>query len=117
MRVAGIAAVLVLVSITACTSGDKPKQWAGELPVAEAFLRKPLPPGALAYARVPNLLGLFAMPKNNQLDAALRSEANVTAIAGIQQGMAKNVLTLPTFSGPWAKLFADALRSPVEVAG
>jgi Tfp pilus assembly major pilin PilA len=119
MRVTGIAAVLVMVSFTACTSGDagKPKQWTGELPVAPAFLRKQLPADVATYARIPNLLGLLSMPKNNQLDAALRSEANIENVKSIQEGLAKNVLTLPTFSNPVLKLLADTVRSPIEVAG
>jgi Tfp pilus assembly major pilin PilA len=119
MRVAGIAAALVLASFTACTSSDsgKPRQWTGELPIASGFLRKQLPPDVVTYARIPNLLGLLAMPKKSQLDAALRSEANITGVQSIQQGLAQNVLALPTFSDPWVKLFADTLRSPIEVVG
>jgi Tfp pilus assembly major pilin PilA len=119
MRVAGIAAMAVMISFTACTSQDsaKPGAWTGELPIAPAFLRQQLPPEVVAYARVPNLLGLLAMPKENQLDAALRSEANINSIKSIQQGFAKNVFTLPTFSSPWLKFLADTIRSPIEVAG
>ncbi len=36
----------------------------------------------------------------NQLDAALRSEANIANVKSIQEGLAKNVLTLPAFSNP-----------------
>jgi Tfp pilus assembly major pilin PilA len=119
MRVTGIAAALVLVSFTACSLSDsgKPKQWTGELPIADAFLRKQLPPGVLTYGRVPNLLGLLTMPKQSQLDAALRSEANITNVANIQEGLAQNVLALPAFSDPRIKFLAHAVRSPVEVAG
>lgn len=119
MRVAGIATTLVMVSFIACTSSDagNVKQWKGELPIAAAFLRKQLPPDVVTYARVPNLLGLLAMPKNSQLDSALRSEANITSIKSIQQGFAQNVLALPTFSDPRLKFLADAVRSPIEVAG
>lgn len=119
MRVAGIATVLVMVSFTACAANEagKVKQWKGELPIAPAFLRKQLPPDVVTYARIPNLMGLFSMPKNNQLDAALRSEANVKNVESIQQGLTQNVLTLPTFSDPRLKFLADAVRSPIEVAG
>jgi hypothetical protein len=119
MRAAGIAAVLFVVSFTACAASDagKVKQFKGELPIAPAFLRKQLPTQVVTYARIPNLLGLFAMPKNNQLDAALRSEANINNVKGIQQGLVQNVLALPTFSDPRLKFLADAVRSPIEVAG
>ena len=119
MRIARIAAVLVMVSSIACTASDAAnvKQWKGELPIAPAFLRKQLPPDVVLYARMPNLLGLLAMPKNNQLDKALRSEANITSIRSIQQGLAQNVLALPAFSDPRLKFLADAVRSPIEVAG
>jgi Tfp pilus assembly major pilin PilA len=120
MRIAGIAAVLVMVSFAACTkndSGKKPAEWKGELPIASAFLRQQLPPEVVTYARVPNLLGLLTMPKGSQLDAALRSEANITSVKSIQEGLAKNVLTLPSLSNPWIKFIADAVRSPIEVAG
>ncbi len=119
MRVAGIAAVLFLVPFTACAASDagKVRQFKGELPVAPAFLRRQLPTQVVTYARIPNLLGLFAMPKNNQLDTALRSEANINNVKGIQQGLVQNVLALPTFSDPRLKFLADAVRSPIEVAG
>lgn len=120
MRIAGIAAVLVMASFTACTPGDSGnlRQWKGELPIAEAFLRRQLPPGVMAYGRVPSLLGLFAMPKQGgQFETALRSEANVISIRNIQQGLAQNVLALPAFADPRVRVLADAVRSPVEVAG
>jgi Tfp pilus assembly major pilin PilA len=119
MRIARIAAVLVMVASIACTTSDAAnvRQWKGELPIAPAFLRKQLPPDVVLYARMPNLLGLLAMPKNNQLDKALRSEANITSIRSIQQGLAQNVLALPTLSDPRLRFLADAVRSPIEVAG
>lgn len=119
MRFTAIAAVLVMAAFTACSSGDSAslRQWQGELPIAEAFLRRQLPAGVMAYARVPSLLGLFAMPKQGQLDAALRTEANIRNIQSIQQGLARNVLSLPGLSDPRIRFLADAVRSPVEVAG
>ncbi len=119
MRVARIATVMAMVSFSACTSNDsgKPREWQGELPIAAAFLRNQLPPEVVAYARIPNLLGLLAMPKESPLDAALRSEANITNVKNIQQGLAQNVLALPAFSNPLLRIFADAVRSPIEVAG
>src|SRR5689334_9571146 len=119
MRAAGIAAALFVVSFTACAASDagKVRQFTGELPIAPAFLRKQLPTQVVTYARIPNLLGIFAMPKNNQLDTALRSEANISNVKGIQQGLVQNVLALPTFSDPRLKFLADAVRSPIEVAG
>lgn len=119
MRVAVIAAALVMVSFNVCAAGDpgKPRQWTGELPVAPAFLRRQLSPNVVVYARVPSLLGLLTMPKNNELDAALRSEANIANVRSIQQGLLQNVLTLPTLSDPRLKFLVDAVRSPIEVAG
>jgi Tfp pilus assembly major pilin PilA len=119
MRFARIAAALIMVSSIACTSSNarNVEQWKGELPIAPAFLRKQLPPDVVTYARIPNLLGLLAMPKNNQLDTALRSKANITSIMNIQRGLAQNVLALPSFSDPRLKFLADAVRSPIEVAG
>lgn len=119
MRIAGVAAVLVVVSLVACSSGGagKPPEWKGELPIAEAFLRMQLPSGVVAYGRIPNLLGLLAMPKHSQLDAALRSEANIRNVGSIQQGLAQNVLALPELSDPRISFLADVVRSPVEVAG
>lgn len=119
MRVAGIAAVMVMVSFTACSTGDagKPEPWNDELPIVPAFLRQQLPPEVLAYGRVPNWLGLLAMPKQSQLDTALRSEANVSNIQRIQEGLAQNVFTLPAFSDPRLRFLADVVRSPIEVAG
>jgi Tfp pilus assembly major pilin PilA len=108
-----------VVSFSACAASDagKVKQFKGELPIAPAFLRRQLPTQVVTYARIPNLLGVFAMPKNNQLDTALRSEANINNVKGIQQGLVQNVLALPTFSDPRLKFLADAVRSPIEVAG
>ena len=119
MRVAGITVTLFVVSFAACAASDagKVRQWKGELPIAPAFLRKQLPPEVVTYARIPNLMGLLSMPKSSQLDAALRSEANIRNVEGIQQALAQNVLTLPTFSDPRLKFLADAVRSPIEVAG
>lgn len=119
MRFAGIAAALAMVSMTACMSSDagRVRSWKGELPIASAFLRERLPPEAVAYARVPNLLGLLSMPKNSQLDAALRSEANITNVANIQKGLVRSVLSLPALSDPRLRFVADAVRSPIEMAG
>ena len=118
MRVAGVAATLIVASFAACTSSDsgKVKQWTGELPIAAPFLRGQLPPAVVMYERIPNLLGLLTSPKQSQLDTALRSEANIQNVASIQQGLTQNVLSLPTFSDPRLKFFADSLRSPIEVA-
>ena len=117
MRFAAMAIALV-VSFNAVAAGDpgKPRQFTGELPVAPAFLRRQLPPNIAAYARFPNPVGLLAMPKNNQLDAALRSEANISNVRSIQQGFSQNVLSAEPFSDPRFKFLADSARSPIEVA-
>jgi Tfp pilus assembly major pilin PilA len=118
MRVAGIAAALLMVAFAACTSSDsgKVKQWTGELPIAAPWLRNQLPAGVVTYARIPNLLGLLATPKQNQLDKALRSDANISNLVAIQKGLTQNVLALPTFSDAGLRFFADVVRSPIEAA-
>ena len=118
MRVTGFTAALLVLSFAACTSSDsvKVKQWTGELPVAAPWLRSQLPAGIVTYARVPNLLGLLATPKQSQLDKALRSDANVSNVVAIQKGLAQNVLGLPAFSDVRLKFFADVVRSPIEIA-
>lgn len=116
MRVAALALAFVVSINASAAEPAKPRQWAGELPIAPAFLRSQLPPNIAAYARVPNLLGLFSMPKNSQLDAAQRSEANVRNVTSIQQGFANEVLSLPPFSDPRLKFIADSARSPIEFA-
>jgi Tfp pilus assembly major pilin PilA len=117
MRIAALGlALLVSLNAAAATHPGMPKQWTGELPVAPAFLHRQLPPNIAAYARVPNLLGLLTMPKGSQLDAALRSDANIANVRAIQNGLAQNVLSLPALSDPRLKFLADAVRSPIEVA-
>lgn len=107
-----------LFSFNAVAAGDpgRPRQWNGELPIAPAFLRNQLPANIAAYARIPNLLGVFAMPKNSQLDAGLRSEANISNVRSIQQGFAQNVFSLPPFTDPRFRFIADSARSPIEIA-
>ena len=62
------------------------------------------------------MLGLLAIPKGSVLDTALRSDANVRNLASIQEGVAENVLTLPTLADPRIELLVDVVRSPIEVA-
>jgi Tfp pilus assembly major pilin PilA len=118
MRIAGIVAALTVACFAACTSSDSGsiKQWSGELPISAPWLRTQLPPGVVAYQRIPNLLGLLAIPKNNQFDTALRSEANIANVLSIQQGVTENLLSLQMFADPRLKFFADTVRSPIEIA-
>lgn len=91
--------------------------WRDELPIRRAWLRDRLPPDALAYHRIPHLLGLFATPKGSVMDPALRSEANVQALLDIQEGIAKNVLMhLPAFDDVRLRFVAERVRSPIEMA-
>ena len=109
---------LVAVAFAACTSGDSPnvETWSGELPISAPWLRSQLPPGIIAYERIPHLLGLLATPKGTVLDTALRSDANIRNLISLQQGVAENVLTLPTLADPRIELLVDVVRSPIEVA-
>ncbi|HEY7672589.1 MAG TPA: pilin [Gammaproteobacteria bacterium] len=109
---------LIAIAFAACSSGDSPNVvlWTGELPISAPWLRSRLPPGIVTYERIPNLLGLLASPKGSVLDTALRSDANIRNLGSIQQGVAANVLTLPTLADPRIELLVDVVRSPIEVA-
>jgi len=86
--------------------------WNGELPISAPWLRDRLPAGALTYERIPHPLGLMALPKGNVFDTALGSEANISNLIRIQQGLTENLAA----GIPPMKLI-DALRSPIEIAG
>ena len=93
------------------------RPWQGELPVRDAWLREHLPDDAVVYLRLPNLLGVFTMPKGNALDAALRSRTNVENVARLRQGIAENLLAeIPAFADPRLRAFEQHIRSPIEVA-
>ena len=95
----------------------KAKMWDDELPIADSYLRDRMPADALAYLRVPHVLGLIASPKGNALDSALRSEANVRNVQKLNEGISENVLEhLPMFADLRLRLFQQHLRSPIEVA-
>jgi Tfp pilus assembly major pilin PilA len=86
--------------------------WTGQLPISAPWLRDRLPAGALTYQRIPHPLGLMSIPKGNVLDTALGSEANISNLIALQQGLAENfALGIPPMR------LLDALRSPIEVAG
>jgi hypothetical protein len=85
--------------------------------VRAPWLRDHLPDDALAYLRIPHLYGLFAAPKGNVLDPALRSDANMRSIRSIRQGISDNVLPLiPAFDNPALRLLERHQQSPVEIA-
>jgi hypothetical protein len=91
--------------------------WKGELPIRQPWLRDHLPDDSLAYLRIPHIFGLFATPKGNVLDAALRSKTNVENISKIRQGIVDNVLTaIPMLSDPRIHLFEQYVRSPIEIS-
>jgi hypothetical protein len=86
-------------------------------PIRDAWLSERLPPDALAYKRIPHPLGLFATPKGNSLDAALRSNANAENVSRIQQGILDNVLPLvPALDDPRFRFLLGELVSPLEIA-
>ena len=64
--------VLAAAGLAACSSaepqsvGHVPAEiapWTGDLPIGQPWLREQLPPGALAYQRIPHPLALLAMPQ------------------------------------------------------
>ena len=109
-----------LVSVAACSGPgsdtgspaavDVPA-FAGEMPIADPWLRRQLPPGTVTYERIPHPLGLMAIPKGNTFDTALGSEANIANLIAIQQAFVENLgADLPPVR------WFDALRSPIEIA-
>ncbi len=118
-RLAAVLTLICTVFVTAAPGNAlaKTKEWQGELPIRQAWLRDHLPDESLIYMRIPHLFGIFATPKGNALDAALRSEANVTNVMKIRQGLIDNVLPLfPPYSETAFGLMEEYLRSPVEIA-
>jgi hypothetical protein len=114
--------LIAVVVVVACMSGHRValaqrpslQAWDGELPFAEPWLRAQPPPGMLAYQRIPYPLALMAMPKGNMLDTALASDANISSLLSIQQGLADNLAA--ELSLPLATLLLHHLRSPIEIA-
>lgn len=86
-------------------------------PIRKAWLGERLPADALAYKRIPHPLGMFATPKGNSLDPALRSAANAENVSRIQQGILDNVLPLlPALDDPRFRFLLGELVSPLEIA-
>lgn len=125
MRRLRYVAAFAALAILGCTqdSAEGPDEidvelWQDELPIRQPWLREHLPEQSLVYVRIPHLLGLFAMPKGNVLDPALRSKVNVENVQKVHQGLIDNVLTLiPLFSEPKLRLLQQHVQSPVEVSG
>lgn len=93
------------------------REWRGELPIREAWLRDHLPEESLIYVRMPHLFGILATAKGNALDKALRSEANVENVLALRKGIVENVLPLiPEISESPLRLTEERLHSPVELA-
>jgi Tfp pilus assembly major pilin PilA len=125
MRQIGITALFTLLAVVGC-SGDSSdpegtanvELWQDELPIRDPWLRDQLPDDALMYWRTPDLFGLFATPKGNVMDSALRSRVNVENVQKIRAGVNDNVLAMiPMLGDTQLMLFARHVRSPVEVAG
>jgi hypothetical protein len=88
-----------------------------ETPVQGAWLNERLPADALAYKRIPHPLGMFATPKGNVLDPALRSPGNLENIRSIRQGIIDNVLPLvPNLADARLRFLLGNLESPLELA-
>ena len=122
MRISHRLLVLAAFAITGCAPDEKTatdvEMWQDELPIGEPWLRDHLPDNALLYARIPDLLGLFATPKGNVLDPALRSKANVEAVLAVREGLINNVMPeLDAIVGPQTGAFQQYIRSPIEIAG
>ncbi len=108
---AALTAVLLIPMLPTLAQADD------ELPIRDAWLRDYLPDDALLYMRVPHPFGLLAAPKGNAFDAALRSDANLTTIAKIREGISANVLPrIPLFQDVRLRLLEKHLQSPVELA-
>ncbi len=108
---------LVIASVVAAPALAETREWKGEFPIRQAWLREHLPDESLAYVRVPHLFGIFATAKGNVLDPALRSEANVANIKKIRQGIIDNVLpSIPAIADSPIRLLEERLRSPIEIA-
>lgn len=91
--------------------------WQDEMPIRQPWLRENLPDQSLVYARVPHVLGLFATPKGNVLDTALRSRVNVENMQKIHQGLIDNAFALvPVLSEPSLRLVQTHVRSPIEMS-
>jgi hypothetical protein len=118
-----VAAVAVLAML-GCSQESSESQhavdvdiWQDEMPIQQPWLREQLPDQSLVYARIPHVLGLFATPKGNVLDPALRSTTNVENVQKIYQGLIDNVLTLvPILSEPSLRLVQTHVRSPIEIS-
>ena len=129
MRTSRTLLPMLMFVLAACAGQDQPRvmaqplmsdvdAWSGEMPISDPWLRDQLPEGVLAYARMPHPLGVLAIPKGNVLDSALGSEANISNLVAIQQGLAQMLTeSLGPEAGPTIQLLFDKLASPIEVTG
>ncbi len=109
-----IVVVVMLISANSSTALAAP---AGETPIQAAWLTERLPADTLAYTRIPHPLGIFATPKGNALDPALRSPVNAENVRKIQQGILGNVLPLiPDLDDPRIRFLIGHVESPLELA-
>lgn len=121
IRIRLVAAVAVFstvfIALVPASVLAKSTEWKGELPIRQAWLRDHLPADSFIYVRTPHLFGLFATPKGNSMDAALRSEVNVENVQNIRQGIIDNVLMhIPVYSDVRLRMFEEYVRSPIEIA-
>ena len=120
MKHTGMFAVFAALVIAGCAQDSSESEvsadieiWQDELPIRDPWLRDQLPDDVLMYMRVPSLFGLFATPKGNVLDTALRSRTNVENVQKIRTGIADNVLAMmPAVRQP----AAHAVRAPCSFA-
>ena len=121
LRYLAALAVFFMLGCAQDKDGAQPadvEMWEGELPVSEPWLRESLPDNALVYARIPDLFGMFATPKGNAFDPALRSSANVENIIAIREGLIANALPeLDALIGQNVSTLQKYVRSPIEIAG
>jgi hypothetical protein len=90
---------------------------AGETPIRAAWLNQRLPADTVAYKRIPHPLGIFATPKGNALDPALRNPVNMENVRKIQQGVLGNVLPLiPDLDDARIRFLIGHVESPLELA-
>lgn len=116
-RVAAATFIALLILAFANEANAQRRSADNDLPISSPWLREHLPDDALIYARIPHLFGLFATPKGNALDPALRSETNVENLRAIRKAINDNVLMhIPMYADLRFRVMEQYLRSPIEVA-
>lgn len=115
-----IVALFVCSFLAACSNdSDGPTSvdaFSGELPLQAGWLAARQPDNALAYLRIPYLLGLTSAPKDNALGPMMSSEAHVAQIQAILEGLDKNVAAKPGLENPAVQWLFRHQRSPLEMS-